>query len=73
MKIEVSIDAQIIILQGLVEEVNQGLFRMTCVYNAHERVGAKAEQLENLKHEIARLEGLNMHYNKQLEEIIGTS
>ena len=66
---EISIEMRIQIIQGLIQEVNIAIFRMTSAYNANRKVGAPAEQLKAIVDELTRLEGLKIAYQEQLKEL----
>jgi len=66
---EIPNEIKIQIIQGLIQEVDIAIFRVTLVYNANRKVGAPAEQLKAIMDEITRLEGLKMAYEEQLKEL----
>jgi hypothetical protein len=66
---EIPVEIKIQIIQGLIQEVDMAIFRMTCAYNANRKVGTSSEQLKAMLDELTRLEGLKMAYQEQLKEL----
>ena len=66
---EIPVGIKIQIIQGLIQEVDMAIFRMTCAYNANKKVGTSAEQLKAMLDELTRLEGLKTVYQEQLKEL----
>jgi len=65
----IPVEIKIQIIQGLIQEVDMAIFRMTCAYNANKKVRTSAEQLKVMLDELTRLEGLKIAYQEQLKEL----
>jgi len=68
-QLDIPNEIKIQVIQGLMQEVNIAIFRMTSAYNANKKIGTSAEQLKVMIDELTRLEGLKIAYQEQLKEL----
>lgn len=66
---ELNKDVQKAIISQLLGEVEVQIFKFTSAHKANARVGAPQEQLDAIKNDLVRLEGLKAAYEEQLKEL----